>query len=69
MISLEDIAAARQVIEGKLHRTPVAGSTYLSDQVGANLAFKLEMFQKTGSSPPPSFPQTAFPEACPQRHP
>ena len=52
MISLEDIASARQVIEGKLHRTPVVGSTYLGRQVGAKLAFKLEMFQKTGSFKP-----------------
>ncbi len=52
MIALEDIEAARRVIAGRLHRTPVMGSTYLGGLVGATLVFKLEMFQKTGSFKP-----------------
>ena len=52
MIGLNDIVAAQDVIAGALHRTPVAGSTYLGKQVGVNLFFKLEMFQKTGSFKP-----------------
>ncbi|MGH2541431.1 MAG: pyridoxal-phosphate dependent enzyme, partial [Ardenticatenaceae bacterium] len=52
MIELKDIYEAREVIKGTLHRTPVTRSTYLGDQVGAMLYFKLEMFQKTGSFKP-----------------
>ena len=52
MIGLDEIAAAREVIEGRLHRTPVMRSTYLGDRVGANLFFKLEMVQRTGSFKP-----------------
>ena len=52
MIGLGDIGAAREVIKGRLHHTPVAGSEYLGRQIGANLFFKLEMFQKTGSFKP-----------------
>ena len=52
MISLQDIEAARDVIAGRLHRTPVMGSTYLGELLGIKLVFKLEMFQKTGSFKP-----------------
>lgn len=52
MVDLNDINAARKVIEGRLHRTPTMGSTYLGEQIGAQLVFKLEMFQKTGSFKP-----------------
>ena len=52
MVELRDIVAAQQVIDGLLHQTPVAGSTYLGKQLGVNLFFKLEMFQKTGSFKP-----------------
>ena len=52
MIALEDIEAAQRVIAGRLHRTPVMGSTYLGGLVDATLVFKLEMFQKTGSFKP-----------------
>ena len=52
MISLQDIEAARDVIAGRLHRTPVMGSTYLGDLLDVKLVFKLEMFQKTGSFKP-----------------
>ncbi len=49
MISLDDIEAARQVIQGQLHRTPMAGSSSLSRLTRTRLTFKLELFQKTGS--------------------
>ena len=52
MISLQDIEAARDVIAGRLHRTPVMGSTYIGELLGIKLIFKLEMFQKTGSFKP-----------------
>ncbi len=52
MITLQDIEAARDVIAGRLHRTPVMGSTYIGDLLGIKLIFKLEMFQKTGSFKP-----------------
>ena len=49
MIELNDIIAAQQVIAGRLHRTPMMGSTYLGDLLGVRLLFKMEMFQKTGA--------------------
>ncbi|MFQ5946723.1 MAG: threonine/serine dehydratase, partial [Anaerolineae bacterium] len=52
LITLEDILAARQVVSNRLHLTPVTGSSYLGNQVGHRLAFKLELFQKTGSFKP-----------------
>lgn len=52
MIGLTEINAAQHVIAGRLHRTPVMRSTFLGEQIGARLSFKLEMFQKTGSFKP-----------------
>ena len=43
MIGLEEITAAREVTSGPLHRTPVAGSSYIGDLIGARLFFKLAM--------------------------
>jgi threonine dehydratase len=48
-VQLDDILAAREVIQGKLHRTPIMRSTYLSERAGVNVALKLELFQKTGA--------------------
>ncbi len=48
-VQLDDILAARAVIQGKLHRTPIMRSTYLSERAGVAVALKLELFQKTGS--------------------
>jgi threonine dehydratase len=50
--TLADVEAARQVIAGRLHRTPLAGSATLGRRVGAPLFLKLESFQKTGSFKP-----------------
>lgn len=52
LITLEDILAARDAVSGQLHRTPVMRSSYLGDQTGHRLQFKLELFQKTGSFKP-----------------
>jgi len=52
LIGQDDILAAREVIAGRVHRTPVMGSSWLGGQVGVQLYFKLELFQKTGSFKP-----------------
>ena len=52
LVTLGDITAARDVIAGRLHRTPTVGSTYLSQQIGTRVSLKLELFQKTGSFKP-----------------
>jgi threonine ammonia-lyase medium form len=52
LIERADILNAREVIAGRVHRTPVTSSAYLGEQVGVQLHFKLELFQKTGSFKP-----------------
>src|SRR3989441_1109550 len=52
LIGLDDVLAARQAIAGRLHRTPIAGSSFLGRQAGVRLFLKLELFQKTGSFKP-----------------
>jgi threonine dehydratase len=52
LIGKDDILYAREVIAGRVHRTPLVGSSYLGEQVGVRLSFKLELFQKTGSFKP-----------------
>ena len=52
LVGLTEIGAARHYLEGLIQRTPVTGSTYLGGLIGAELYFKLEMFQKTGSFKP-----------------
>lgn len=52
LITLSDIEAAKAIIAGSLHRTQQHKSTWLSNQVGARVSLKLEMFQKTGSFKP-----------------
>lgn len=52
LVDLRDIWAARDVISGTLHRTPIQSSGYLGGLIGVDLSFKLEMFQKTGSFKP-----------------
>ena len=44
LVDLEQIRAAQGVISGRLHRTQMARSAYLSDQLGVDLHLKLEMF-------------------------
>src|SRR5215510_3911966 len=52
MLTLDDVVAARRVIAGRLHRTPLIHSAALSAQIGASLYLKLENWQKTGSFKP-----------------
>jgi threonine dehydratase len=49
---LDDVRRARERIGDRLHRTPLLGSATLSKQVGADVRFKAELFQKTGSFKP-----------------
>ncbi|HEU5097437.1 MAG TPA: pyridoxal-phosphate dependent enzyme [Roseiflexaceae bacterium] len=52
MLTIDDVLVARQVIDGRLHRTPLVGSAALSAMIGAPLYLKLESWQKTGSFKP-----------------
>jgi threonine dehydratase len=52
LIEQADILKAREIAMGRLHHTPVIGSSYLGEQLGVRLHFKLELFQKTGSFKP-----------------
>ena len=49
MVTLDEIREAAEFLEGLVHRTPVMGSEYLSNRIGARIVLKLELFQKTGS--------------------
>ena len=51
-LSLDDVVAARAVIAGRLHRTPMFSSATLSQRVGAPVHLKAELFQRTGSFKP-----------------
>jgi len=50
--TLDDVYLARERIGDRLHRTPLLGSATLSKQVGADVRFKAELFQRTGSFKP-----------------
>jgi threonine dehydratase len=52
LLSLDDVRRASERIAGRLHRTPVLGSATLSRQVGADVRFKAELFQRTGAFKP-----------------
>lgn len=52
LLSLDDVYRARERINGRLHRTPLLGSATLSKQVNADVRFKAELFQRTGSFKP-----------------
>ena len=52
LVTLKDIQQAREVIAGKIHRTPMMVSTSLGARLGIHLHLKAEMFQKTGSFKP-----------------
>jgi threonine dehydratase len=49
MLSIDDIAAARSWLDGRVHRTPVLTSRTLDGMTGAALFLKAEPFQRTGS--------------------
>jgi threonine dehydratase len=52
LLSLDDVYRARESIGDRLHRTPLLSSATLSDQVGADVRFKAELFQRTGAFKP-----------------
>ncbi|WP_287586514.1 threonine/serine dehydratase [Candidatus Borrarchaeum sp.] len=52
LIELNDILKAQSIINGHVHWTPLVSSATLGQQIGANLHFKAEVFQKTGSFKP-----------------
>ena len=52
LLSLDDVCRARDRIAGRLHRTPLFPSRTLSEQVGADVHFKAELLQRTGSFKP-----------------
>ena len=52
LITMDDIQQARQVINGRIHRTPMLTATLLGDMLNVKLLFKAELFQKTGSFKP-----------------
>ena len=52
MLSLDDVYSARERIGDRLHRTPLLGSGTMSEQLGADVRFKAELFQRTGSFKP-----------------
>jgi threonine dehydratase len=52
MVTLEDVIAAREVIAGRLHRTPTLTAASLGVMAGVQLLVKAELLQKTGSFKP-----------------
>ena len=52
LLSLDDVSRARERIGDRLHRTPLLTSATLSKQVGADVRFKAELLQRTGSFKP-----------------
>jgi threonine dehydratase len=52
LLSLEDVYRARERIGDRLHRTPLLGSATMLEKVGADVRFKAELFQRTGSFKP-----------------
>lgn len=48
-VSIEDVDRAKEIIEPHLPRTPLIGTTTLSEMTGSSLLLKAENLQKTGS--------------------
>lgn len=48
-VTFQDVLKAQKLLKGRVNKTPLIESLKLSDQVGANIWFKLENLQKTGS--------------------
>ncbi|GAB3954097.1 threonine ammonia-lyase [Kribbella albertanoniae] len=49
MPTLAEIRGAAEGLRGRIHRTPMVGSSVLDAQFGGELVLKAELFQKTGS--------------------
>ena len=52
LLSLDDVERARERIAGRVHRTPMLSSRTLSERAGADVSFKAELLQRTGSFKP-----------------
>src|SRR6059058_6448445 len=52
VLSVDDVRRARERIAGSVHRTPLLTSATTSKRVGADVRFKAELFQRTGSFKP-----------------
>jgi threonine dehydratase len=52
LLSVDDVARARERIAGRVHRTPMLSSRTLSERVGADVSFEAELLQRTGSFKP-----------------
>src|SRR5215467_4354771 len=52
LLSLDDVYRARERIAGRLHRTPMLSSRTMSERTGADVRFKAELLQRTGSFKP-----------------
>jgi threonine dehydratase len=48
-VTLDDVERAARTIAGRVHRTPLLRSGTLSEQLAADIRFKAELFQRTGS--------------------
>lgn len=49
MITLDDVKAAAERLDGVAHRTPVLTSRTLDDRLGASIFLKAECFQRSGA--------------------
>jgi threonine dehydratase len=49
VITVDDVERAARTIAGRVHRTPLLRSATASEQLGADVRFKAELFQRTGS--------------------
>jgi threonine dehydratase len=49
VLSIDDVERAARTISGRVHRTPLLRSATLSAELGAEVYFKAELFQRTGS--------------------
>jgi len=48
-VSIDDVERAARTIAGRVHRTPLLRSDTLSKRLDADVRFKAELFQRTGS--------------------
>ena len=49
MIQQQDIVATSERLRSYIHKTPILTNSYINDHLGAEVFFKCENFQKTGS--------------------
>ncbi len=52
MVTRDDVVAARQTIDGRVHRTPTLTSASLERELGVPVFLNAELFQRTGSFKP-----------------